>query len=501
MEKEFSHVLKDIEKLTGKKLKGISGRAKVFSISKVDYTKNEVLLNINNTPWKFDKLQLVWEEMCNRPAAHVETVLGGSGSSRNQVETIYANLPYVEYLYINSKKHIAYVGAETHACGEIKKMDSEKTAKCQKLMKDPASKNPFLNRDESTNGISVPKSKEKRAVGPSNKYSLFTGYQSKFERNRILFGAPGTGKSFNLRKEAYELINDCDDNYERITFHPDYSYANFVGTYKPVPYKDNEGKDAITYEFVPGPFMRVWINSLKRGNERTIKPCLLIIEEINRANMAAVFGDVFQLLDRDDENVSEFPIQASEDIKNYLARELGGIPDDYKKIWLPDNMFIWATMNSADQGVFPMDTAFKRRWNFEYYGIDDEDDEIQGKTVVLGSVKKHRVEWNRLRKAINHFLDKQKINEDKQLGPYFMAKKIIVPKSGNEIDPKKFSEAFKNKVIMYLFEDAAKQKRAALFEGCSEHCTRYSEICKKFDEIGIYIFNEDIQREASPESL
>ena len=138
-----------------------------------------------------------------------------------------------------------------------------------------------------------------------------------------------------------------------MTFHPDYSYANFVGTYKPVPCKDSDGKDAITYSYVPGPFMRTYVKALQNSRTDAPKPFLLVIEEINRANVAAVFGDVFQLLDRGDDEVSEYPIQASEDIKKYLAGELGGNPDDYAEIRIPDNMFIWATMNSADQGRIP----------------------------------------------------------------------------------------------------------------------------------------------------
>ena len=161
-------------------------------------------------------------------------------------------------------------------------------------------------------------------------------------------------------------------------------------------------------------------------------------------------------------------------------------------------MFIWATMNSADQGVFPMDTAFKRRWDFTYIGINENDQDIQGKTVVFGSKVKQRVEWNALRKAINDFMAKQKINEDKQLGPYFVSKKIVVPESGNEIDSDKFIKVFKNKVIMYLFEDAAKQKKDKLFEGCFQNSTRYSEICREFDEKGIGIFNHDIQLASNP---
>ena len=193
-----------------------------------------------------------------------------------------------------------------------------------------------------------------------------TGYQSEFPRNRILFGAPGTGKSFTLNREKDLLLADGGE-YERVTFHPDYSYANFVGTYKPVPCKDSDDKDAITYSYVPGPFMRTYVKALQNSKTDTPKPFLLVIEEINRANVAAVFGDVFQLLDRGDDEVSEYPIQASEDIKKYLAGELGGNPDDYSEIRLPDNMFIWATMNSADQGVFPMDTAFKRRFHLFGY--------------------------------------------------------------------------------------------------------------------------------------
>ena len=301
-----------------------------------------------------------------------------------------------------------------------------------------------------------------------------------------------------LTRERKELLGETNEtDYERVTFHPDYSYANFVGTYKPVPFIDQDGKDAITYEYVPGPFMRVYVNALKSGRTESPKPYLLIIEEINRANVAAVFGDVFQLLDRDSKQVSEYPIQASEDIKKYLAKELGGDPDNYSKIKIPNNMFIWATMNSADQGVFPMDTAFKRRWDFTYIGIDDNDDDLNGKTVEVGSKVAQRIEWNKLRKAINDFLAKQKINEDKQIGPYFISRDIVVPE-GTVIDKKKFAEVFKSKVIMYLFEDAAKQKRATLFEGCFQNSSRYSEICKEFDEHGIGIFNHDIQLAVVP---
>lgn len=358
----------------------------------------------------------------------------------------------------------------------------------------------LYGRDE----ITVSVTGEENVVEQFHPFSFATGLTSDQPRNRILFGAPGTGKSFTLNGDRKELLygdRNVDEDaldlslygeYERATFHPDYSYANFVGTYKPVPCKDSDGKDVITYSYVPGPFMRTYVKALQNSRTDDIKPFLLIIEEINRANVAAVFGDVFQLLDRGDDEVSEYPIQASEDIKKYLAGELGGNPDDYSEIRIPDNMFIWATMNSADQGVFPMDTAFKRRWDFTYLGIDDSEAGIVGKKVILGQGDYRRiVEWNALRKAINNELLTYKVNEDKLMGPYFISKKNLP--EGEIIDPAVFTRIFKNKVIMYLFDDAAKQKRLTLFGGCDEKAkNQYSKICREFDTKGVYIFCEAI---------
>ena len=328
-------------------------------------------------------------------------------------------------------------------------------------------------------------------------FTYISEIQSPYSRNRILFGAPGTGKSHRLnqdliRKEGIDIANDlyegllvdCEDNYERVTFHPDYSYANFVGTYKPVPEKDHNGMESITYKYVPGPFMRLYVKALKSAKTDTPEPFVLIIEEINRANVAAVFGDIFQLLDRNEANISEYPIQATEDMKKYLSDELGGTPEEFEKIQLPDNLFIWATMNSADQGVFPMDTAFKRRWDFTYLSIDENDEGIAGGSVILGVGDYAReVEWNELRKAINNKLETLRINEDKLLGPYFISKNVIS-------DPQKFIKTFKNKVIMYLFDDVVKHKRADLFKVTNSNV--YSKICKEFDEKGVAIFGDDI---------
>ena len=240
--------------------------------------------------------------------------------------------------------------------------------------------------------------------------------------------------------------------------------------------------------------MRTYVKALKNSRTSTPLPFLLLIEEINRANVAAVFGDVFQLLDRDENNVSEYAIQATEDMKTYLATQLGGSPEDYAEIRIPDNMFIWATMNSADQGVFPMDTAFKRRWDFKYLGINDSEDGIAGKKVILGQGEYRRiVEWNALRRTINEELLEYKVNEDKLMGPYFISKKYLP--QDEFIDPAEFTRIFKNKVLMYLFDDAAKQKRASLFSGCDEKSKNlYSMICNEFDIKGVYIFCENIRK-------
>lgn len=318
--------------------------------------------------------------------------------------------------------------------------------------------------------------------------------KKQYERNRILFGAPGTGKSFELKKDSKEIMDGTTGYYERITFHPDYSYSQFVGTYKPVM-GDN---DDIRYDFVPGPFMRVYAEALKNARTDNPQPYLLLIEEINRAKVAAVFGDVFQLLDRDDDGISEYEIQASEDIQKYLAKPevLGGNPADYKRIRIPNNMFIWATMNSADQGVFPMDTAFKRRWNFEYLGINKNEEKISGTGKIKIAGREEPIEWNRLRKAINNKMssDKFKVNEDKLMGPFFLSTKLIASdETGMIIDTAKFIEAFKSKVIMYLYEDAVKQGKHKFFDGCDS--SKYSSVCDDFDEKGMGIFGEDFEND------
>lgn len=300
--------------------------------------------------------------------------------------------------------------------------------------------------------------------------------------NRIIFGAPGTGKSFQLKQESTDGSHFA--NIERVTFHPDYSYGQFVGNYKPV--SDDEGR--IRYEYVPGPFMRTLVKALESGkNGDSAEKFLLIVEEINRAKVAAVFGDMFQLLDRTDAGDSVYEIQASEDVRRYLARELGGTKDNYTSIKLPNNMYIWATMNSADQGVFPMDTAFKRRWEFEYIGIDENEKEVKDYEIPVckNDTVSQKIYWNELRKALNDKLISLGVNEDKLLGPFFLSKSVLESAMSKGMD---FVKLFESKVLMYLFEDAAKMKVRQLFNLDSGKYI-YSEVCKKFEKDGLDVFN------------
>lgn len=314
-----------------------------------------------------------------------------------------------------------------------------------------------------------------------------TDLASDFERNRIIFGAPGTGKSHQLKADCDTLLHGTSGTYERVTFHPEYSYSHFVGSYKPITNAEGE----IQYTFVPGPFMRVLVEAYKTGRSDSPQPHLLLIEEINRAKVAAVFGEVFQLLDRNDDGFSEYEIHTTEDIRKYLVQELGGSQENYSKIRIPDNMFIWASMNSADQGVFPMDTAFKRRWGFEYLGINQNDSTVGGVVTLGTGTHALPVNWNQLRKAINEKLATDyRINEDKLMGPFFVSRRAFAydADTGLMVDPEKFKAVFKSKVIMYLYEDAGKQHKNRLFAGCDN--SKYSSVCTAFDEIGIDIFGD-----------
>lgn len=298
-----------------------------------------------------------------------------------------------------------------------------------------------------------------------------------YSHNMIYYGAPGTGKSFDLEKKRKEVLEDDDYYFERVTFHPDYSYGDFVGTYKPFVEKNNENKDEITYKFIPGSFLRVLIKALKDPEHLY----MLIIEEINRADVYSVFGDVFQLLDRDKDNESVYSIDISEDVKKYFKDH----KIELEKLEIPRNMLIWATMNSADQGVFPVDTAFKRRWDFEYLSLDNNQEENTGYIHT----KTGDYEWNDIRTTINNYLLKEGINEDKCMGPFFI----------NNESNDDYTEMFKNKVLMYLFEDAARPLRQRIFSDYD--VLTFSNIITDFNgEKGMHIFNDEIVSVISKDS-
>lgn len=326
-------------------------------------------------------------------------------------------------------------------------------------------------------------------------------------RNWIFFGAPGTGKSYQLNEYAEE--NFAHENVRRVTFYPDYTYSQFVGGYRPSPLLDDEGKPlvdgngrptgAITYEFIPGPFIYTYV----RAVQNPTVPYLLIIEEINRANPAAVFGDVFQLLDRNKDGRSVYEVAVPKEMEDYLRihlpeyatdthiseptkllSEQKRLGNEARRLSLPPNMYIWATMNSADQGVFPMDTAFKRRWDFCYMDINEgANADINGTKLSEIQVPcgKHTVKWDSLRMAINEFLmsDGLHINEDKLLGPFFVAPTSLTSEN--------FTQAFTDKVLLYLFEDIGKTKRAKLFR---TDLKTYSQARKAFEDEGAAIFGE-----------
>lgn len=332
-------------------------------------------------------------------------------------------------------------------------------------------------------------------------------------RNLIFFGAPGTGKSYQLNQLARESF--AKENISRVTFYPDYTYSQFVGCYKPCTNDDGD----ITYGYAAGPFLDTYLNACMHPYDQY----LLIIEEINRANPAAVFGDAFQLLDRNAGGWSEYSVTAPDDMEKHIARRLSSLSkeerssveayydpdmdfDEFSRsakndLALPPNMFIWATMNSADQGVYPMDTAFKRRWDFRYIGIDDgedsevaiEDEKKRLSDVVVswGAESKFKANWNALRKAINGFLSNDaKLNEDKLLGPFF-----VDPSS---LTDARFGAAFKNKVLLYLYEDACKTKHSKVFAG---DLSSYSAVCEAFDERGTDIFIDGFKTHYKEESI
>lgn len=302
---------------------------------------------------------------------------------------------------------------------------------------------------------------------------------------QIYYGAPGTGKSYEINEitKKHSVI--------RTTFHPDSDYSTFVGAYKPVmsqvELRDvsghvviEEGKklkeERITYKYVKQAFLKAYLAAWQKysnGGETTV-PQFLVIEEINRGNCAQIFGDLFQLLDRADNGFSTYPIEADTDLQSEISKAFGedgeytlgkgfniegvvscydGITEAVKEgrvLLLPNNFYIWATMNTSDQSLFPIDSAFKRRWDWKYVKITDAK---KGWKIKCGS---EECDWWTFVTEINKKIAKETSSDDKKLG-YFFCKP---DKNGNSISEDKFV----GKVLFYLWNDVFKDGDTSLFK-------------------------------------
>lgn len=282
--------------------------------------------------------------------------------------------------------------------------------------------------------------------------------------NRIYYGAPGTGKSHRINGRV-----DGANTIETV-FHPDTQYSDFVGCLKP---SMNTGN--IEYSFRPGPFTEALI--LAAGNPG--RGCYLVIEEINRASAPAVFGEIFQLLDRTLLGESRYEINVSDpDMKAYLEVHAPQLIIT-GKLKIPANLSILATMNSSDQAVMPMDTAFKRRWKFEYIPIDFADCPIGALSLSLGGVAV-TVSWKDFAESVNDELASANIPEDRLMGPWFLGLSELEDEDSSR-------DALCGKLFMYLWDDVLRHDdRTRIF---GSDIRNYGELTRKFSQ-GIQVFSE-----------
>ena len=327
----------------------------------------------------------------------------------------------------------------------------------------------------------------------SNTKHIANLHHAKFPLQQIYYGAPGTGKSFELKEitKGYSTI--------RTTFHPDSDYSTFIGAYKPVMQKidlrDSSGhivegvqEDRIVYTFVKQAFLKAYLGAWQKyaKGDETAEPQFLVIEEINRGNCAQIFGDLFQLLDRSDNGFSTYPIEADTDLQNEIRKAFaeGGeyaivneldvddavegytsnygktLSDDIKSgrvLLLPNNLYIWATMNTSDQSLFPIDSAFKRRWDWRYVKIADAG---KGWKIQCGE---EYCDWWTFVQAVNEKIAEETSSDDKKLGYFFC-------KPQNEGEPIGV-ERFVSKVLFYLWNDVFKDGNTTDFN-VSDHSNK-----------------------------
>ena len=318
------------------------------------------------------------------------------------------------------------------------------------------------NIEDFTNGFSLEHTQP--ILNENDFLSLFEmmpnhTFPSPLPHQQIFYGAPGTGKSHTIKR----VVEDRNLPHIRTTFHPDSDYSTFVGAYKPttidVPMRDVSGhiiveggnqviEKKIIYTFVPQAFLKAYVAAWSNLNE----PFFLIIEEINRGNCAQIFGDLFQLLDRNSEGISDYPVTSDDDIRRHLNSKFSdldnaqraNIPDEIllgEKMLLPRNLHIWATMNTSDQSLFPIDSAFKRRWDWKYTPIANGNKNWK----ITADGKEY--DWWQFLEKINAQIGNATHSEDKKLGYYFCK-----PINNQTID----AETFVSKVVFYLWNDVFK---------------------------------------------
>ena len=350
----------------------------------------------------------------------------------------------------------------------------------------------------------------------------------KYPLQQIYYGAPGTGKSYDIDRitKALPVV--------RTTLHPDSDYSTFVGAYKPTmentPVYGAQGVEIakekrITYTFVKQAFLKAYLGAWKKYAERGVEvtPQFLVIEEINRGNCAQIFGDLFQLLDRNDNGFSSYPIEADADLQKEIERAfkedvefkiegdlqvagaVKGYTSNYGKslsedilegrvLLLPNNLYIWATMNTSDQSLFPIDSAFKRRWDWKYVRITNgyERDENgkrkldeNGKPIPLGwqiETNGEKYDWWNFVQAINEKIAAATDSDDKKLGYFFCKAKDGI------ID----AETFVGKVIFYLWNDVFKDEDAEIFKLADGVQATFDQFYKEDEATGEVIVNEEI---------
>ena len=321
-----------------------------------------------------------------------------------------------------------------------------------------------------------PKNELVRKGNPTESYRAENHLLKTTGLQQIYYGAPGTGKSKTIKDLTF------GESVIRTTFHPDSDYASFVGTYKPiteeVTLRDCYGKkvidddtnevvkeERIAYKFIPQAFLEAYVEAWKKLGSS--KKQFLIIEEINRGNCAQIFGDLFQLLDRNEYGFSDYPIVADKDMQKYLEKEFAGWEitnkDEINQLYgeanmvnlimkgerlvLPSNLYIWATMNTSDQSLFPIDSAFKRRWDWKYVPIrEGRDKETNAPLNWYINTGDKQYKWWSFISKVNELIGSLTNSEDKKLGYFFCKAK------DGEID----ADLFVSKVIFYLWNDVFK---------------------------------------------